>query len=162
MKRHAFTMIELVFVVVILGILAAIAIPKMTASRVDAAAVTIRQDIATITQTLVAMRYAQRAKGEYMLCDENSPNCFLGIHFRTVADFTENNWRTKAGAAAGFSGANYIFTKLAIDGGEARRKEDACVTMTINRGHNDDDETSLCAGKSGHRGLIKLSFLAKR
>ncbi|MDR0762149.1 MAG: prepilin-type N-terminal cleavage/methylation domain-containing protein, partial [Campylobacteraceae bacterium] len=31
MKRSAFTMIELVFVIVVLGILASIAIPKLTA-----------------------------------------------------------------------------------------------------------------------------------
>jgi prepilin-type N-terminal cleavage/methylation domain-containing protein len=36
MKKTAFTMIELIFVIVILGILAAVAIPKMAATRDDA------------------------------------------------------------------------------------------------------------------------------
>ena len=36
MQRAAFTMIELIFVIVILGILASIAIPKLTATRDDA------------------------------------------------------------------------------------------------------------------------------
>jgi len=36
MKHTAFTMIELVFVIVILGILAAIALPKLAATREDA------------------------------------------------------------------------------------------------------------------------------
>ena len=36
MNKKAFTMIELIFVIVILGILAAVAIPKLTATRNDA------------------------------------------------------------------------------------------------------------------------------
>ena len=36
MRRAAFTMIELIFVIVILGILAAVAIPKLAATRDDA------------------------------------------------------------------------------------------------------------------------------
>lgn len=40
-SKNAFTMIELVFVIVILGILAAVAIPKLAASRNDATAATL-------------------------------------------------------------------------------------------------------------------------
>jgi len=45
--RTAFTMIELVFVIVILGVLAAVAIPKLAATRADANVAKIGQNIMT-------------------------------------------------------------------------------------------------------------------
>lgn len=52
--KKAFTMIELVFVIVILGILAAIAIPKLVASKDDAMAVKATTEMATVITQLSA------------------------------------------------------------------------------------------------------------
>ena len=63
-KRAAFTMIELVFVIVVLGILAAIAIPKFAATRTDAIIAKGRSDIASIRSGILSERQTRLIKGE--------------------------------------------------------------------------------------------------
>ena len=64
MKRTGFTMIELIFVIVILGILAAVAIPKLSATRTDAKVSTYASDVAT---ALSDMGSYYTAHGEFGL-----------------------------------------------------------------------------------------------
>ncbi|EDZ61720.1 protein containing prepilin-type cleavage/methylation, N-terminal domain [Sulfurimonas gotlandica GD1] len=62
-SKNAFTMIEMVFVIVILGILAAIAIPRFAATRTDAEIAKGRSDIASIRSAIVSERQTQLIRG---------------------------------------------------------------------------------------------------
>lgn len=63
MKRTAFTMIELVFVIVVIGILAAIAIPKLGSTVNDANIAKGRSDVAAIRSAIVSERQARLLQG---------------------------------------------------------------------------------------------------
>lgn len=77
MKRSGFTMIELIFVIVILGILAAVAIPKLAATRDDAKVSAELTNAAQVIQNLGA-EYTARGdiKEESFEQAENSVKCF--------------------------------------------------------------------------------------
>ena len=63
MKRKAFTMIELVFVIVVLGILAAIAVPRLSATRDDAQVAKGRSDVAAIRAAIMSERQVRLLQG---------------------------------------------------------------------------------------------------
>jgi len=60
--KAAFTMIELIFVIVILGILAAVAIPKLSASRADAYASALIADFKVVVKTIQTQMLANKAQ----------------------------------------------------------------------------------------------------
>lgn len=63
-NRDAFTMIELIFVIVIMGILAAIAIPKFGESKEQADIAKAKSDIAAIRSAIVNERQTRLIKGD--------------------------------------------------------------------------------------------------
>ena len=58
--KKGFTMIELIFVIVILGILAAVAIPKLAATRDDAKAASVKTDIGTALNAIPSWYQGQK------------------------------------------------------------------------------------------------------
>jgi len=63
-SKNAFTMIEVVFVIVILGILAAVAIPKFAVTRTDAQITKGKADIASIRSAIMTERQSRLIKGD--------------------------------------------------------------------------------------------------
>ena len=72
--REAFTMIELVFVIVILGILAAVALPKLVAARDDAEIAKFSQNVGLITTEIVTYGISQGKYADDILSMTNYRN----------------------------------------------------------------------------------------
>ena len=64
MKRLGVSMLELVFVIVIMGILAAVALPKLSATRDDAQIAKGRGDVSAIRAAIVNERQGRLMKGQ--------------------------------------------------------------------------------------------------
>ena len=101
MKKRAFTLIEIIFVIVILGVLSAIAIPKLFFTRGDAIVANARTQIAAI-KSGISLKYNDSVlKGTPKYPDTlESPgnNLFNKVISVNIADSgTKNGWH-KTGA----------------------------------------------------------------
>jgi general secretion pathway protein G len=77
MKKNGFTMVELIFVIVILGVLAAVAIPKLGATRDDAKISSEGMNVATALNSLAAEWTAKGAWVDFTDAMANSlVKCF--------------------------------------------------------------------------------------
>lgn len=89
MKRFAFTMIELVFVIVVIGILSAIAIPRFAATRDDAQIAKGRSDVAAIRAGIVSERQGRLLRGEttyIATLEDNGEDLFSNVMQYGIVD----------------------------------------------------------------------------
>ena len=75
-KRNAFTMLELIFVIVVIGILAGIAVPKLAATRDDATVTKAIATVGSVRSAIATERQKRILRGDfdtiYSLTDSNS------------------------------------------------------------------------------------------
>ena len=113
-NRKAFTMVELVFVIVVVGILSAVAIPKLAATRDDAEISKARTTIASLRNAISTERQKRILKGDFsdVTVSEAKKLLLYGLdsHWSKSSDgksfiFTHNGSRCK------FNLANNILKK---------------------------------------------------
>lgn len=95
--RNAFTMIELIFVIVVLGILAGVAVPKLAATRDDATIAKMRADIGSIRAGIVNKRNAEMMRGnnQYPALEDGCDGLFCNVlqyGIKDVGVTAKNGW----------------------------------------------------------------------
>lgn len=115
--KKAFTMIELIFVIVVLGILAGIAVPRLAATRDDATIAKMRGDLAAIRSGISLKRSQNMMRGNIGWPE-------LGNNFSNVvqggikAGNKRNGWTQDAQDANSFTGcvagqcANFTYERV--------------------------------------------------
>ena len=93
--KKAFTMIELVFVIVVIGILASIAVPKFAATRDDAIISKARSDVAAMRSAISMQRQKNILKGDFTDINASSVEALLQYGL-------DSRWSV--------SGSNFTFT----------------------------------------------------
>lgn len=111
--RRAFTMLELVFVIVILGILAGIAAPKLFATRDDAVIAKARADLASIRSGIANAYNANMLTGNftYPVLSGSSGLLFDNVLGDGIKENSEQGWSGSGNTYSfNFKGVSTTFT----------------------------------------------------
>ena len=110
--KKAFTLIEMVFVIVILGILAAVAIPRFSATRTDADITKGRADVSAIRSAIISERQSRLITGDSSYIANgtgagqmDSGGLFGGVLTYPIANVSGTNGKWSATAGSG----TYVF-----------------------------------------------------
>ena len=128
MKRAGFTMIELIFVIVILGILAAVAIPKLAATRDDA---NIAKGASAVSTLIGDVGSYYTAKGKFGKWGEMT----------NVKLYTSATGNTEATTTVGTTKVYYQDSTPKGCVGFVVTSTDGNLTVT-----SDDNSTATCKG----------------
>lgn len=90
MKRNAFTMLELVFVIVVIGILASVAVTKLAATRDDAEIAKGRSDVSAIRSAIVSERQTRLLRGDSSFVNDLD-NAAFGSDGESLFDDNDSN-----------------------------------------------------------------------
>ncbi|MDD2358477.1 MAG: type II secretion system protein [Thiovulaceae bacterium] len=82
LRKKAFTMIELIFVVVVLGILTSIALPKFATTQNEAAEANIKQQIQAIRASIESEKMERLQKAKSMQNNDADGNLTLCYNYR--------------------------------------------------------------------------------
>ncbi len=124
-KSNAFTMIELVFVIVVLGILTAIAVPKFAATRDDAKIAAGRATVAAVRSGIVAAR--QRTLLSGITSYPSSLEANMGLQYPPGS-----GWSSVSGSGGTYTvaGQSAVFTYRQSDGKFTCASSTLCTKLT--------------------------------
>ena len=113
--KNAFTMIELIFVIVIMGILAAVAIPKFGESKSQADIAKGRSEVAAVRAGIINERQGRIIKGDSAWITKanlDSGGLFGGVlMYPLTNENSDGNWYT---ASTGDGSYKYIIAGVSV------------------------------------------------